>query len=1107
MGKHLLHSIQEKTNQAFYDSNRIIKLHQVLQATLFLFAGFTLYLFLESAFYLSVWLKTGFVFASILGAVYVFISRKKETHVDYKAFYRNLAKEAELPELPYALDLIEHHGKDSPEFESIALVQLDQTLQQKNWHARITALLETHPLRKRNRNLSFLIAVLGLFWMIPAFYGDSSFQRSLEFWTSFEKPNPFNFAVLPGDTLLEQGQFLRFDITFKGKEPQKIHLEYKTEIESNFRSFPLKKVDSAYVSELLQISESSTYRFVMDEYNSKSYLVEVQSLPRFDSLLVEVIPPTYTKAEKLHLRYPTSDIEFPEGSTVQLSGFPNKRLQLAQIQFLVANNSVWFPFDSSFYSYSFQSQKNDTLHFYLKDEFGLKNQNPYPLILSAIKDKNPSVTLLKPNPVTTLSTETEIELLFESSDDYGLQRTDLVFEVKRLFKATPEKAKITLPNGRKMGLQTYIWDFSSLNIQPQDEVSYWIQVWDNDAINGSKAGRSATFVLRIPSLTEQFLGEQELEAEVENNFSEIDQRFEQMKAEYKEFLEQLTEKPTEITENQRKLDAVQERQEQIDEKVKEINKKFDELQKELDQNNQLSDETKKAYDDLQKLVQEIQNDEFKKAMEELEKALNNFDQRSIQQALQDVKFNEEKYRERLTRTMELFKQVKLNADLDRIKKSIDDLAAKQEDLENNTESSTEKQIEQQNQLKKEVDKLKELTEKLDSNPPEKLKDSVSELQKQLEQEMDEAQEEMNDASQQMQQENKDGAKKKQKSAKSKLKKASEMASAFQQKMGKEQEMLDKAALESILTQIMLLSETEELIAFKTDELDFKSNGFVIQARGQQIINQVFGQVGDSLYALSTVNAALSNRILEKKAEVQRNLDRSLTFLSERDRPSSLAQIRLALGGVNELATLLVDILEQADNQSGGGGGGGSMSPEQMMQQMKKMSGEQQQLNQQLQNMINDMQGNRLNQNSMERLEQLSKMQQSIRKQLEELKKNGGLQQGDRMMSELQRLTEEMEDAINDMRGGQADRIMVKRQQNILTRMLQAEKAFDERDEDEKRKADQVKEELYSIPPPVTLEELKKRLLLQLQNGELTPFTKDYQKLIDLYFQELEKRVN
>jgi len=127
--------------------------------------------------------------------------------------------------------------------------------------------------------------------------------------------------------------------------------------------------------------------------------------------------------------------------------------------------------------------------------------------------------------------------------------------------------------------------------------------------------------------------------------------------------------------------------------------------------------------------------------------------------------------------------------------------------------------------------------------------------------------------------------------------------------------------------------------------------------------------------------------------------------------------------------------------------------------------------------------------------------------LEELQKNGNFKQGDKMMSELKRLAEEMEDSINDMRGGRTDKIVVKRQQNILSRMLQAEKAMEEREEDEKRKGEQVKESIYSNPPPVTLDELKKRIMLQLQNGELTPYTKDYQKLIDMYFKELEKRIN
>jgi hypothetical protein len=45
---------------------------------------------------------------------------------------------------------------------------------------------------------------------------------------------------------------------------------------------------------------------------------------------------------------------------------------------------------------------------------------------------------------------------------------------------------------------------------------------------------------------------------------------------------------------------------------------------------------------------------------------------------------------------------------------------------------------------------------------------------------------------------------------------------------------------------------------------------------------------------------------------------------------------------------------------------------------------------------------------------------------------------------LRRMTEQMEDAINDMRGGMTDPLMIERQQNILSRMLEAEESLQER---------------------------------------------------------------
>ena len=178
--------------------------------------------------------------------------------------------------------------------------------------------------------------------------------------------------------------------------------------------------------------------------------------------------------------------------------------------------------------------------------------------------------------------------------------------------------------------------------------------------------------------------------------------------------------------------------------------------------------------------------------------------------------------------------------------------------------------------------------------------------------------------------------------------------------------------------------------------------------------------------------------------------------------------------------------------------------QQMVQQLQQMSGDQQQLNQQLQQMINDVQGDRLSREQSERLNQMARQQNEIRKQLEELQRGGALQQGDRMLSELQRMMEDMEDSINDMRGGVTDPLMIERQQNILSRMLSAEDAMQQRGEEDQREGSTASEFERILPPDITLEELQQEIRARMQDPSFTRFSEKYQRLIEQYFERLRR---
>jgi uncharacterized phage infection (PIP) family protein YhgE len=172
--------------------------------------------------------------------------------------------------------------------------------------------------------------------------------------------------------------------------------------------------------------------------------------------------------------------------------------------------------------------------------------------------------------------------------------------------------------------------------------------------------------------------------------------------------------------------------------------------------------------------------------------------------------------------------------------------------------------------------------------------------------------------------------------------------------------------------------------------------------------------------------------------------------------------------------------------------------------MEELGKGQQQLNQQLQDMLNDMAGNRLMQDGMERLGQMARQQNELRKQLEELRRNGGLEPGDPLLQELEQLNQDMEDAVNDLRGGAVDRVMVQRQQNILSKMLQVEKAFQEREEDDERKGEEA-DPIRGIPPAeLTPQQMRDRIRELLNDPNFTRYTDEYQRLIQRYFELIEK---
>lgn len=1074
-------------------------------------SSFLLLWSLESIFYLSAAFKTSIIaiggIAAVVAAVYVGRHLGKP---QFRNYYAEVSKSANNEALRNVLDL---HLEPVNEnlFKSHAIEQNLVSCDDVSLRSQQLAYEQSHPVYLGYRKSGYTSGALFFLLLVATVFQSSGVLRTLQFWKTFQPPIPFTYVISPGSVVLEQGTGFQATIQFEGElKPRTIAIGLKTTVESDYRLQQMTAIDgNTYVSDPFSFTNTTEYFIQMDRYRSETFRVEIQLLPRFEELSVVVTPPSHTGIEASQQSYPFSVVEAYPGTLIQISAISNKILDQVELNRTSTGVAVNMELGSDGgYSYEMVTAGADTLAFRLTDANGFENRNPFTFIIAPMVDSYPSILLLEPQTEISLLNPEVVQLGYEYRDDFGFSQLRVRYQIKKAFGA-PIDASLNLPTPReRSGLGISNFDLSGIGVQPLDEVTYWLELFDNDAVAGYKMSESQRQRIVLTSMADYLDIVDEKEQNVENELRNMDERYREFEKLIDTFQQDLKTNQLDEFSQQQMLDELQERQEKVNEAARQLKDEFEQLRNELNQNQVLSPETMEQYKQLQKLIEEIDSAELREALQQMQESLRNMDQDALREAIRNLEFNEELYKQRLERTLELFRQVKTTAEMDKLAKNYEDLARRQDEL--SKQGTGEQQRQQQESLQKEFDQTAQKLDSLDKDAPKNALESLEQLKEELKKESENTSEQIKDILEQMMQQDGGGeqqsqeqspVQQQQQNTGEQMQQMSQRVRQSMASMGQQQNTVNANALRSILRTLLLLSETQEDITLKTAQQPFRGNGFVELARRENNVNQTFGSTVDSLIAVASRVPQLSNDILEKKTQVQKNLDNSLRFLAERDTGNASAETRFVLSGINELGSLIANLLDQMENQNNGGSGGAGS----MMQQLQEMGGQQQQLNQLIQDMINDIQGERLGQDQMERLNQMARQQNIIRRQLDEMRRSGGLPEGDRIMSELERMAQEMEDAINDLRGGRLDRQFINRQQNILSRMLDAEKALQERDEDEKRKGNTGDQNLRALPPELTLEELRKRIRSRLSDPNMSKFSDDYQKLIEKYFEVLERR--
>ncbi len=1119
--------IKSKLKDAYDLLHKRALLSRLLWASSIFALSIILMIVSEDIFFLDSTTKIIWLISSVVLFSFIFFIFGNRSSADsFPDFYHSFARSEDLNELSYYLDL-EQNDTGDKELVEAALESNLSTIDSEKFEQKLSSFVKGKPTTELfTRSYRFFGASLVLLILL-GFTFSEAVLRSIQFWESFQKPNPYSFTISPGNSTQEQGSPFSASISFSGDIPDDLSLLVKTEVENEFRSLNMDRTSDGFSSIPFNLNNNMNYYVEMDGFRSEIYSADVQLRPRFSELNAVIISPDYTKLDSSVQSYPFSLVRAYQGSDIRLSGSLNKDVSVLSLLDLSGEIDTLEITDKDL-NYSFTVSERDTISFTMEDKNGLQNSNPFQFVIEPQIDEYPFVELIEPNNSFEMVEPKKLDLTFKATDDFDITRGKLVYELRKAYVEEPTSGSINLPKPSNGVLQRFNWDLTALELSPLDELTFWVEATDNDGYNGRKTSKSAEIILTVPSLVDYFESLDKKEDEVESDLENISESFEELSETYKEFEESLKENPNPDYENKRQLEEAEKKQQEVQEKIDQLNEKFEEIKKELSENNLLSEETQKTYEEFKKLMEEIDDPSLQEALQKLRENLDQMTPEQLRRAMEDVEFNEEDYRKRLERTIELFKQLKLMSDMEKLAKSFEDQARQEQELSENPPSEQEAENKRKEDLNQ-IDKMKEALDELSENASEKNEESVSKFQEETVKELEEnitkkieewlkeqeeksgensegnSNESGDNQDQNSQPQNQQQQQNQQPNLKQEFENLANKAREAMKSMGGQQQQINIAGLQYVLSSLLMLSTEQEDLVYLTQETDDRSLGYIELARDQRNVEQIYKSISDSLFELSKTIPQFSNQVNTKSAELERRLERSLSQMAERNQRNSSVASRQAFGGINEIAFMIANLLEQLQNQQNSGqGGSGNMSLQQMMEQMGEMRGNQQQLNQQLQQMINDMQGERLSQDQMERLDQIAKQQNRIRQQMEEIRNNGGIE-GDRLGSEIERMINEMEDTINDLRGGAVDPTLVERQQNILTRILDAERSMQERDEEEnEREAQRPDNFNRANPPEMTLEELEKQIRARLNDPNFTKYSPDYQRLIERYFELLKQ---
>jgi hypothetical protein len=851
--------------------------------------------------------------------------------------------------------------------------------------------------------------------------------------------------------------------------------------------------------DLTQLTHALDYRVRVAHVESPRYRISLAGTPQPVSFEIEIRPPAYARLPVQRGAATRGDLSALRGSRARVEVLFDRDLAALEVTLPGGTREAWNALNPRRW----------------RGEIGIRREGEYVLHARAsgreghfrysvqpLADAPPILTVRVPRGDVDLPAGGRIPYEVLGQDDLGL--TELRLQTRK----DPDSSwtNLTLARFEDEPREAHVaehWDATPLALLPGESAAFRFLLFDDAALEGRGVAISPTYELRFPSLAELYGGVDDRQEAAQEALERVAEQAKELQKSLDKLARQA---PTRADgsprsfERQEEVKRAMDRHQDLSQRIEDASSQLRKSLEQAAERRAFDDQLTRKLRELAELMDQIQSKEFRDAMRRLQEALQNLEQRPNAPTLRDWRRQNEQMLNNLERTIELLKRLREEERLQALSQRAQELKERQDALNRrlgqakardaeSREQEDRELAEEQKRSAAESEQLAKDAEQLggEMNDPQ-ARSGLEEAAHELERQAAPAQREAGDAVARRQ---RDRARRSGERASQSLQRAAETLSSLAGSILDSRHQLDVAAVRRSAQDLVSLQRAAER------NLDSRASSGE-RADRQSDLSEGTARVADSLSALSQKTPFIGPRLSEALGRAINDLQQSGRKFQQGDRSGGEMMGHSASSALVQ-AVLELRRTEASMCQSSGTSKPGGSAP----MRVAELGQRQEHLNEETRNLAERLtQQMRLSAGDRDELERLAGEQARLRKELERIAQEEERRR--QLLGRLDETAEEMREVEEALRQGTLGDEVERKQQRILSRLLDAQRSVYRQDFDPRRESRPGEDAVRASPPDLPADMLREgdRLRLGLLKAQADRYPAQYRAFIEAYLRAL-----